>query len=173
MKQAVYPVIIIVVFGLFSCDRIINKGKKVTRKAQEVVENKSTDFADKIVPHFDAYNSDTKFNKVRFKDFLKVEITPDVKNIYCFADAIGIDSDYMFSSNCNKNTAEKIVEKHQLKIDKQTKDYGFALQHDFEWWDKRKIEKLDLYSWKGTQQYFKYFWYDETEGKAYFFDFDL
>jgi hypothetical protein len=52
-------------------------------------------------------------------------------------------------------------------------DYAFGLQHGFEWWDKKKNEKLDLYSWRGGHQYFKCFWYDKTEQKAYYFDFDM
>ena len=96
-----------------------------------------------------------------------------IKNIYCFDDAIGIDADYQFSFNCNKITAELIRKKNNLKIDTITSDFAFGLQNDFPWWDKKKIEKLQLYSWKGEQEYYKYFWYDNKEQKAYFFDFDL
>ena len=40
-------------------------------------------------------------------------------------------------------------------------------------WHKKKIEKLDLYSWQDGNQFYKYFWYDQTEQKAYYFDFDM
>uniref|UniRef100_UPI0023F1087C hypothetical protein n=1 Tax=Flavobacterium filum TaxID=370974 RepID=UPI0023F1087C len=156
---------------IFSCNRIKNKGQEISDKTDEKVKAKN--LFEKVFPHFDAYKPDTKFNKERFKDFIKVDITPDIKNIYCFDDAIGIDADYMFSFNCDTTTARKIIEKHQLKLDKETTDYGFGLQHDFDWWDKKKIEKLELYSWQGENQYFKYFWYDKTEEKAYYFDFDM
>lgn len=142
-------------------------------KSEEKVKNESENLADKLAPHFDAYQADTKFNKARFKDFLKVELTPDISNIYCFDDAVGIDADYQFSFNCDTATVRRIIEKHQLKPDKTTKDYAFGLQNDFEWWNKKKIEKLDLYSWQSKNQYFKYFWYDRAEQKAYFFDFEL
>lgn len=46
-----------------------------------------------------------------------MEITPDVKNIYCFDDAIGQDADYMFSFNCNSETATKIINYHSLMKD--------------------------------------------------------
>ena len=173
MKQTIYISTIIFALTIVSCDRIKNKGQELADKTEEKVKNKSKDLVDKVVPHFDAYKPDTKFNKERFKDFLKVDLTPDIKNIYCFDDAIGIDADYMFSFNCDTTTARKIIEKHQLKLDKETTDYAFGLQHDFEWWDKKKIEKLVLYSWQGDHQYFKYFWYDKTEQKAYYFDFDM
>jgi hypothetical protein len=158
---------------MVSCDRIKDKGKRIADKTEEKAKDKSEELIDKVAPHFDAHKPDTKFNKERFKDFLQVELTPDVKNIYCFDDAIGIDADYQFSFNCDTSTARKIIEKHKLTLDTATTDYAFGLQNDFDWWDKKKIEKLDLYSWKGDQQYFKYFWYDKSEQKAYYFDFDM
>ena len=173
MKQTFYILTIISALTIVSCDRIKNKGQELADETEEKVKEKSNDLVDKVVPHFDAYQADTKFNKERFKDFLQVDLTADIKNIYCFDDAIGIDADYMFSFNCDTTTARKIIEKHKLKLDKTTTDYAFGLQHDFEWWDKKKIEKLDLYSWQGEHQYFKYFWYDKTEQKAYYFDFDM
>jgi hypothetical protein len=173
LKQTIYISTIIFALTIVSCDRIKNKGQELADKTEEKVKDKSKDLVDKVVPNFDAYKPDTKFNKERFKDFLKVDLTPDIKNIYCFDDAIGIDADYMFSFNCDTTTARKIIEKHQLRLDKETTDYAFGLQHDFEWWDKKKIEKLDLYSWQSDHQYFKYFWYDKTEQKAYYFDFDM
>lgn len=156
-----------------SCDRIKNTGHEVANKTQEKIKQKTKDLADKIIPHFDAYIPDTKYNKTRFKEFLQVDLTPDIKNIYCFEDAIGIDSDYQFSFNCDTSTVSRIIKKHQLTIDTINDDFGFGLQHDFDWWDKRKIKKLKLYSWEGEREYYKYFWYDTTEQKAYFFDFDM
>lgn len=173
MKQTIYILTVIIVLTIISCDRIKNKGQELTDKTEEKVKDKTKDLVDKVVPHFDTYTPDTKFNKERFKDFLNVELTPDIKNIYCFDDAIGIDADYMFSFNCDAATAKKIIDKHQLKLDNETTDYAFGLQHDFDWWEKQKIEKLDLYSWEGENQYFKYFWYDKTEQKAYYFEFDM
>lgn len=173
MKQIFYILTIFISLTIVSCDRIKNKGQKLADKAEEKIQDKSKDLADKVVPHFDAYNPDTKFNKERFKEFLQVDLSADIKNIYCFDDAIGIDADYMFSFNCDTTTARKIIEKHQLKLDKTTTDYAFGLQHDFVWWDKKKIEKLNLYSRQSDNQYFKYFWYDKSEQKAYYFDFDM
>lgn len=163
----------IILLTIISCDRIKNKGQKLADKSVEKVKDKSSNLVDKVLPHFDAYTPDIKCNRERFKDFIQVDITPDIKNIYCFDDAIGIDADYQFSFNCDSSTAKQIIKKHKLVIDKQNPNYAFGLQNDFEWWDKKKIEKLDLYSWQGEHQYFKYFWYDPNEKKAYFFDFDM
>ena len=65
------------------------------------VKDKSKDFADKVVSQFDAYKADTKFNNERFKDFLKVDLTSEVKDIYSFDDAIGINVDYQICKNEN------------------------------------------------------------------------
>lgn len=174
MKQLFYISIIIIISQVFlSCDRINNKGQELIISTKQEIKEQSEDALNKVIPRFDAYSPDTKYNKERFKDFIQVELTPDIKNIYCFDDAIGIDADYQFSFNCSLTTAQQIIKKHQLKPDKETTDYAFGLQNDFEWWDKKKIEKLDLYSWQQDNQYFKYFWYDTSEQKAYFFDFDL
>ena len=172
MRQTIY-ILIILTLTFYSCDRIKNKGQELADKTEEKFKDKSKDLVDKVVPHFDAYKADTKFNKERFKDFLQVELTNDIKNIYCFDDAIGIDADYQFSFNCDSSTVRRIVDKHKLTLDTETTDFAFGLQNDFDWWDKKKIEKLKLYSWKGDHQYFKYFWYDNKEQKAYYFDFDM
>jgi len=155
MKYLIY-ILIILTLTFYSCNRI---------------KNKSKDLIDNVFPHFDAYKPDTKFNKKRFKDFLQVELTDDIKNIYCFGDAIGIDAYYLFSFNCDTATVRKIIEKHQFKLD-TIANRTFGFQDDFEWWDKKKIEKLDLYTWEGDR-YFKHFWYDSTEQKAYYFDYDI
>ena len=168
-----YSWTILFLLTLLSCDRIRNEGQEFADKTEEKVKDRSKDLVDKVVPQFDAYKPDTKFNKERFKDFLQVELSPDINTIYCFDDAIGIDADYMFSFHCDTNTVNKIIVKHQLTRNKTTSDYAFGLQHDLDWWDKKRIQTLDLYSWEGDHRYFKYFWYDNTEQKAYYFEFDM
>lgn len=162
---------------MISCDRIRNKSKQAVEKVKEKTIDKLREQTkkvfDKVFPPFDHDKPDTENNKKRFKDFLKVEITPDVKNIYCFDDAIGIDSDYMFAFNCDKSTSRKIIEVHDLTIDTLNLDNGFGMQHDFEWWDKKRIKKLQKYSWTNGNQHFKYYWYDKKNEKAYFFDFSM
>ncbi len=156
-----------------SCETISNKGKEIAHKAEEKVKQESDELTDKAFPEFDPHNADTKFNKLRFREFLKVELTSDIKNIYCFEDAMGIDADYQFSFNCNASTVEKILEKHHFSPDSTSKDFSTGIQHDFDWWDKDKIEKLKMYSWNEKERYYKFFWYDEKEEKAYYFEFDL
>ncbi|WP_250149325.1 hypothetical protein [Flagellimonas sp. 389] len=178
MKQLIHiSTVFILTIGLISCDRIKNKSEQVAEKVKEKTKSElraqTQKVIDKIYPSFDHDKPDTENNKKRFKDFLKIEISPDVKNIYCFDDAIGIDADYMFAFNCNEKTSKKIVEVHNLSIDPLNSDNGFGMQHDFAWWDKERIENLKKYSWTDGNKYFKYYWYDKENEKAYFFDFDL
>jgi hypothetical protein len=79
----------------------------------------------------------------------------------------------MFAFECNASTSSRIIERNDLKVDTINTNYGFGLQHDFDWWDEEQIAKLKKYSWTDGDRYFKYYWYDEQNGKAYFFDFDL
>jgi hypothetical protein len=172
MKRVMY-LLLLPALLLVSCDRIRNKSREVAGASKQKAKEEAEALADKLHPRFDSDTPDTKYNKARFADFVQVDLTPDIKNIYCFDDAIGIDADYQFSFNCDTATARRIIEKHQLQPDTSATDYGFGLQTDFPWWDKKKIEKLTLYKWKGDQEYYRYFWYDKKEGKAYFFDFDM
>jgi hypothetical protein len=61
----------IFILSLNSCDRIREKGQQLVGETEQKVKDKSKDIVDKVVPHFDAYKPDTKYNKQRFKDFLK------------------------------------------------------------------------------------------------------
>jgi hypothetical protein len=167
--------ILILLFSIYfvACNQIKSKTEQVISKAENKVKNKTNDLLDAAFPHFDAYQADTKANKQRFVDFLQIKITPDIQAIYCHADAIGIDADYQFAFHCTAATAQKIIEKHHLRLDTAATDYAFGLQTDFEWWDKVKIKSLDLYRSQNSDTYFQYFWYDKAASKAYYFDFDL
>lgn len=178
MKRIVIqPVCLILFMGVVSCNRFRNKTEQVVNqvkiKTTSVVKEQAKKVVEKVFVPFDAYKPDTDNNQKRFKDFLKVELTPDVKNLYCFDDAIGIDADYMFSFNCSLETSNKIIEVNQLEIDTIDSDNGFGMQHDFFWWNKEVIRTLQKYSWTDGNQYFKYYWYDKANEKAYFFDFDM
>lgn len=159
--------------GVFSCDRIKNKTEHVSNKVQKKAKEELKKQVEKVFPRFDHDKPDTEDNKDRFRDFIKVEITQDIKNIYCYDEAIGINTSYMFSFNCNKITSNKIIDTLNLIPDTLNLGNAFGLQRNFEWWDKERIKMLKLYSWKGENQYFKYYWYDDENEKAYFFDFDI
>lgn len=137
---------------------------------------KTFQFIDSILPSFDSDVADTDSNKKNFKNFLKVDITPDVKNILCFDDAIGQDADYMFAFNCDSLTAKNIIKEHLLTRDSVSHNSGSGLQHDFPWWDKEKLKTVPTYSWNSEgegKNLHKLFWYDEKDGKAYYFEYDM
>ena len=173
MKPIYALLLAFVVLAFLNCNQIKSKSEQLISKAENKVKNKTNDLIDAAFPHFDAYQADTKANKQRFVDFLQIKITPDIQEIYCHADAIGIDADYQFAFHCTAETAQKIIEKHHLHLDTAATDYAFGLQTDFEWWDKEKIKPLDLYCSQNSDTYFQYFWYDKAASKAYYFDFDL
>lgn len=140
-------------------------------------KEKTIQIAQKVFPPFDSDKPDTEANKKNFKAFLKLDLTPDVKNIYCFDDALGQDADYMFAFSCNSITAKKIIERNELVADSQLGNYSEGLQNDFFWWDKSKIENLPSYSWQSNfeakKNVYKVFWYDEKKQKAYYFEYDM
>jgi hypothetical protein len=164
-----------------SCSRIKSKGQELADTAaaagQELLDTVSRagkeyakDAADKVMPRFDSYTPDTKYNKERFAEFINVPLTPDVKNIYCYDESIGIDASYQFAFNCDSSTAQKIIETHQLKPDSEKKS---GISREFDWWNVKKIEQLDCYTREEEQRFFTHFWYDEAEHKAYFNTYDL
>jgi ABC-type nickel/cobalt efflux system permease component RcnA len=140
-------------------------------------KEKTVQIAQKIFPPFDSDKPDTEANKKNFRHFLKVDITPDVKNIYCFDDAIGQDADYMFSFSCDSLTAQRIIERHELKKDSLVGNNPESMQHDFFWWDKKRISELESYSWDSDHEMKKnvnkIFWYDAKNEKAYYFEYDM
>lgn len=160
-----------------SCDRAIHRAEKVSNKIRSkttaVAKKQVQKIVDKILPTFDSDIPDTENNKLRFRDFIKVPLSKDVDSIFCFDDAVGIDADYMFSFNCNSNTSNSIISEHDLSIDTINLDNGFGLQHDFDWWKKDEIPKLQKYSWSNGNGLQKYFWFNDKKSKAYYFEFSM
>jgi energy-coupling factor transporter transmembrane protein EcfT len=147
----------------------LNKGKEKTFEIAKTA-------AEKVFPTFDSDIPDTEANKKNFRNFLKVDITPDVKNIYCFDDTIGQDADYMFAFSCDSLTANKIIDRNELKNDSLTGNNPENLQHSFFWWDNKRINELQRYSWDSDakkKNFHKLFWYDQKNKKAYYFEFDM
>ena len=158
---------------LFSCDRIKEKGHQAFDKTKEVIAQKKSNLSDKIIAHYDPHNPDTKFNKKRFLEFFKFQPTSDVKNIYCYADEMGIDHDYQFAFSCDTTTITRIVFNLDLKCGTLSNNYGSGLWHSFPWWDSARIETLKPYFRKGDHETYFYLWFDTPKQKAYYFEFDM
>ena len=167
--------ILTIVFGLtlFSCERIKRKGHEVVNKTKEKISEKKNEAVDKVVPTFDSYNPDTKFNKKRFEEFFDFAPTSDVKNIYCFDDQIGIDSKFIFSFKCDDSTKNRIVKHLNLTKSNKPDNYSSGLWQSFPWWDSAKIVTLNPYWSKSEKGYYKYLWFDKTKQMLYYIDFDM
>jgi hypothetical protein len=49
--------------SILSCDRVKQNSRQVVDKAKTELSKKKADPGDKVIPHYDAYNPDTRFNK--------------------------------------------------------------------------------------------------------------
>ncbi len=168
-----YILISILLVTFFSCNRIKRKGHEVYEQSKQSMNEKKANLEDKIIAHYNPYEPDTKFNKKRFTEFFMFAPTADVKNIYCYADEMGIDHDYQFSFNCDTTTINKIVSNLNLKQGQVPDNYGSGLWHDFPWWDSSRIEHLKPYFKIGPHETYWYLWFDITKQKAYYFSFDM
>ena len=171
--SSTYILTLILFISILSCDRIKRKGHQVVDKTKAAISEKKHNLSDKIIARFDSDTPDTKFNKRRFNEFFKFEPTPDVKEIYCYADEMGIDHDYQFSFYCDTTSLNKIVRSLFLVKGDRPTEFGSGLWHDFFWWDKEKILTLTPYSRKGGHKSYLYLWYDKSKQKAYYFEFDM
>lgn len=102
-----------------------------------------------------------------------MDATPDVKNLYCAEDAIGIDADYEFVFDCDDSTIAKIVKNLQLK--KISKDSVTAndFADNLSWWDKADMATIDPYWKKGEHETYWYLWYNKKKKHAYFMTYDM
>lgn len=73
---------------------------------------------------FDSDKADTENNKARFKESIQVELTQDIKNIYCYGDFFGIDYKILISFNCSPETISKIIKEHNLELSGKKRDSG-------------------------------------------------
>ena len=152
----------------FSCNKIKNKSHEIASKSKQKVKQKSSELLDDVFPQFDSDIADSENNKSLFSEFIKIAISSDVKNIYCYNDEIGVDVKYQFAFHCNEETSKEIIDQHQLRLDTASTHFSTQIQTNFPWWDREKIVKLALFSHNNQDQYFEYYWYDTKEQKAYF-----
>jgi hypothetical protein len=148
-----------------------NKGQEIVNKTEHKVKSKSKDFVDMLFPRFDSYNADTEYNKKRFEEYLDIELTSDIKEIYCFADFIGIDYKVLFSFTCDSTTIQEIINRKNLKLTDENNDKGLLFPDDFKWFDKEIIERLRPFKKGKENKFWQYLWYDKENKKAYYEEF--
>jgi hypothetical protein len=161
------------IITLFSCDKIKRKGHDAVDKTKNKIAAKKDAVIDKLIPIFNSDEPDTKFNKKRFEEFFGFAPTPDVSEIYCFDDQIGIDSKFLFSFKCDSTTKDRIIKHSNLIEASQPDNFSSGLWQSFSWWDSAKITTLKPYWHKSEHRYYKYLWFDKTKHKVYYIEFDL
>lgn len=160
---------IVASFFVVTCTRVKDEAKNIKNKATKTL----SDAKDKFFPVYDSQTPDSQNNKNRFEEFFGFKPTKDVKNIYCHADEMGIDSDYSFAFMCDKETIRKIEDELNLDNDSLPELNPSGFFHDFDWWDKEKIDTL-MPSWrKGDHEKYYLLWYDSINKEAYYFEYDL
>jgi len=158
---------------LFSCDRIKRKGYEVVDRTKEKIREKKDAAIDKAIPTFDSYKPDTKFNRKRFEEFFGFAPTPDVSEIYCFDDQMGIDSKFLFSFKCDTSTKNNIVKHLNLIRADKPDNSSSGLWENFPWWDSAKIVTLTPYWKKSEHEYYRYLWFDKDKQMVFYIDFDM
>src|SRR5687767_11217981 len=163
----IYSAIILILTWL-SCDSIKRKGDRVINQTKAKIAEKRDAAIDKVIPTFDSYKPDTKFNRKRFQEFFGFAPGSDVRELYCYDDAIGIDAKFLFSFYCDSSTKNKIVTDLNLTQADKPDNFSSGLWRNFPWWDSAKIVTLNPYVKKGAHEYYRYLWFDREKGKVYY-----
>lgn len=166
-------IFILFILTLYSCNRIKDEGIDIATKTEQKVKEKSKDVLDNVFPIFDAHIADTKFNKKRFVEYLEVELSDDVKDIYCYGDFLGIDYKVLFSFTCDSATIQKIIAKKEMELSTEAYDVGLHFEEEFSWWNKEKIKILKSYKYGKEDKFWEYLWYDKANKRAYFEAFSI
>ncbi|HYH16000.1 MAG TPA: hypothetical protein VD794_12300, partial [Flavisolibacter sp.] len=140
----------LIIATALSCNQLKRKGEAVVETTKQTVAEKKADLGDKIIARSDAYEPDTRYNRKRFAEFFGFAPTADVKNLYCYADEMGIDHKYQFAFNCDTVTVNRITSQLQLKKQNKPDNFSSGLWHSFPWWDSATIETLAPYQKKGA-----------------------
>ncbi|GAB3829136.1 hypothetical protein [Pontibacter rugosus] len=153
-----------VAFFLSSCDRLSGLGYRVKEKAKSTV--------DRFFPTYESKVGDTDYNKKRFKEFFGFYPTDDVKNLYAYADELGVDASYYFSFNCNEQTVERIIKELELQKDTANRSSVIGFDLPYTWWNTERIDKLEPVL-KIEKNIHWYLWHDREKNQAYFLTLDI
>jgi len=151
---------------------IVEEAKQAARSTKHAIVDKKDAVLDKLDPGYDSDEPDTKANKKRFKERLRVDVTPDVTNIYAYGDFFAIDYKVLMSFSCNQATADKIIAAHKMKLSQEFDD-GLGFSDNFNWWNKGKIAVIKPYKFGKELAYWEYFWYDKKTGQAWYEEYSM
>jgi hypothetical protein len=172
-RRKIFLLICVIGLQIIACHKVKKQASSIVVVAVDKLAQQKEKAVDKIIPQFDAYKADSKFNKERFKEFIQIEQGSDIKNIYCYADNIGIDASFQFAFSCDSTSAQKIIDKHHLVAATKASLDSYGLQKEFDWWKITRIKSLPLYTHEDEHQYYQYFWYDKANKQGYYLDFDM
>jgi hypothetical protein len=147
---------------LASCGRTRKKGLHAVARR-----------VDKVFPIFNSANPDTEFNKKRFKEYLGVDLTADVHDIYTYADFLGVDYTVLISFHCDTSTVNRIVQRLELAPADDSHVMDLEFMERFHWWDQKAIHTIVPFMRGKEQEYYNYLWYDKKTKTAYYEDFSL
>lgn len=163
---------------MLSCGRIRWKGREVVEEGKQKIAHGKVVVLDKVWPQFDAGTADTRNNKKRFHEFMHFDAGPDVMDLYCWDDRIGINSSFFFGFRCQDTTIKRVInvlhlQPYRGQIDSLTGEWsGSLFQCRMPWWDSAAIQRIIPYVNKEDRLYW-YLWYDTKREMAYFETFDM
>ncbi len=130
-------------------------------------------FIDRLLPSYDSDRPDTENNKKRFESHLETDFNPSVKNIYSYADFLGIDYSVHIAFEADSQTINQIIQNKDMKIVSEEKGGGLYNGLDFPWWHRYELEKMVPYQYGNLGDYMEFLWYDRNNGKAYYQEFSM
>lgn len=165
---------------ILSCNRVKTKGQEIVNTTkekaietkQEIIDQKNN-LADKIFPSYDSGKPDTENNKKRFTEHLTIDLTNDIKNIYCYGDFMGIDYKVLISFTCDTSTINRILRAKGMTISQKDHDSGLSFSAELPWWHKEIIERIRPYKVGKEYEYWHYLWYDKKTRTAYYEEFSM
>lgn len=170
LRFLIYLALVSTVIGSVSCNKIKNKKQQLSQSIHRFIFDRK----DRIFPGFDSATPDTESNRRRFKDFLGIEPTSDVKNIYCNSDRLGIDASFSFAFDCDSSTHQTIIRQLHLNPDSVI-IYGFdtgSFGTNVWWWNKEITLREKPYS-RQYKDLRWHLWRDQKNGKDYFVTYDM
>lgn len=173
MKHIFWILSLLIPLLMYSCGRISNKGRELYDGAKHMAKDQAKATIDKVVPQFDPYIADSKFNRRRFEDYLQLKPGDSARNIYAYGDFLGIDYHVMLAFECDPSFAQKIIRTNELVLSAETDRKNLSYGTSFDWWPKEQLDALPQFIKGEDYKYYKILWVDSSAQKAYYLEFSL
>ena len=107
-----------------------------------------------------------------FKRFISEEIPKTVSNIHGAIEYPGIDHIARLTFQISKREYDLLVSKYNCEQGNQWSPLSWPVIKQHSWWDPSKIKKFHRCDYI-TENYFRFFWYDEVNSICYFIHGDI